>query len=84
MIRIIILAAIAAAAYYHQSGWATLALSITLLLIIGERQAKRRGLGGLQHFGNYYVGLLVLKLERLFKLTGYILLVTALYQIIKH
>lgn len=32
-------------------------------LIVGMRQFNRRGLGGLQHFSNYFVGLITLAIE---------------------
>lgn len=42
-------------------------LGIGLRLIIGMRQFNRRGLGGLQHFGNYFIGLFTLFVEWVLK-----------------
>ena len=36
-------------------------------LFIGMRQFNRRGLGGLQHFNNYFVGLITLSIEWVLK-----------------
>lgn len=40
---------------------------IIIWLIIAQRRFNRRGIGGLQHFDNYYKGLLTLLLEWLCK-----------------
>lgn len=40
-----------------------LAVGIGLKLFIGMRRFKRRGVGGLQHFTNYFIGLITLALE---------------------
>lgn len=40
-----------------------LAVGIGLKLVIGMRRFKRRGIGGLQHFPNYFIGLFTLALE---------------------
>lgn len=44
-----------------------LGLGIALRLIIGMRQFNRRGLGGLQHFHNYFIGLFTLFVEGVLK-----------------
>ncbi|OJW81762.1 MAG: hypothetical protein BGO69_14750 [Bacteroidetes bacterium 46-16] len=36
-------------------------------LIVGMRQFNRRGLGGLQHFSNYFIGLITLSIEWILK-----------------
>jgi hypothetical protein len=36
-------------------------------LFVGMRQFNRRGLGGLQHFNNYFVGLITLSIEWVLK-----------------
>lgn len=45
------------------SYWLILAIGIGLKLLIGMRRFKRRGAGGLQHFSNYFIGLITLGLE---------------------
>jgi len=47
---------------------------VVILLMISNRRFKRRGLGGLQHFKNYYVGFLTLFVEAVFSLLGYALI----------
>lgn len=64
------------------SYWLILGLGIILLLIIGNRRFKRRGLGGLQHFRNYYLGLLVLFLETIFSLVGFALIAWAVIMLL--
>lgn len=48
---------------------ATLLIAVGLLirLIIGYRRFNRRGVGGLQHFDNYWKAILITALEWLFK-----------------
>jgi len=42
-------------------------IGIGIRLFIGMRQFNRRGLGGLQHFNNYFVGLVTLSIEWVLK-----------------
>lgn len=43
------------------------AIGIVIRLWVGMRQFNRRGWGGLQHFRNYFIGVLTLFLEGLLK-----------------
>jgi len=38
-------------------------IAIVIRMVIGMRRFNRRGLGGLQHFNNYFTGLLTLFIE---------------------
>jgi len=38
-------------------------MAIIIRLLIGMRRFNRRGLGGLQHFENYFAGMLTLLIE---------------------
>lgn len=42
-------------------------VGLTIRLFVGMRQFNRRGLGGLQHFNNYFIGLITLAIEWLLK-----------------
>lgn len=42
-------------------------VGLAIRLLVGMRQFNRRGLGGLQHFNNYFVGLFTLFIEWIFK-----------------
>lgn len=42
-------------------------IGLAIRLVVGMRQFNRRGLGGLQHFNNYFAGLITLFVERLLK-----------------
>jgi hypothetical protein len=53
-------------------------LGIALRLFVGMRQFNRRGWGGLQHFSNYFVGLLTLFVEGVLRWIGMILIVWGL------
>lgn len=65
--------------YFH---WLMIGLGVMLLLVIGNRRFKRRGLGGLQHFRNYYWGLLILFLEAVFSLVGFALIAWGLLKLL--
>lgn len=43
-------------------------VGLAIRLFVGMRQFNRRGLGGLQHFNNYFVGLITLAIEWMLKL----------------
>lgn len=60
------------------SDWLPLLAGITILLVIGQRRFKRRGIGGLQHFPNYWMALFTLFLEWLFKWLGALLILLGL------
>ncbi len=47
-------------------------------LLVGMRQFNRRGLGGLQHFRNYFTGLITLLVEGVLKWTGLALMLWGL------
>lgn len=49
-------------------------IGIVLRLFVGMRQFNRRGWGGLQHFDNYFIGLLILFMETMLKWLGMILI----------
>ena len=55
-------------------------LGAGLRLIIGMRQFNRRGLGGLQHFGNYFVGLITLVVEWVLKWIAYSMIFWGIWQ----
>jgi len=42
-------------------------IGMSISLLVGMRQFDRRGLGGLQHFRNYFVGLITLFVEGVLK-----------------
>lgn len=48
-------------------------------LFIGMRQFNRRGLGGLQHFNNYFVGLITLAIEWALKWIAFALMLCGLW-----
>lgn len=83
MIRLLLISTLATVASVEKWNWLTVIAATALLFTIGERRAKRRGVGGLQNFGNYYVGWLTLKIETLLKVYGIILLLIGLYHLIK-
>ncbi len=47
---------------------ALLLIGIALRVFVSMRRFNRRGLGGLQHFRNYFVALITLFMERVFYL----------------
>lgn len=49
-----------------------------LRLLIGMRKFNRRGLGGLQHFSNYFIGLITLMVELMLNCIAYALMVWGL------
>jgi hypothetical protein len=42
-------------------------VGLAIRLFVGMRQFNRRGLGGLQHFSNYFIGLITLFIEWILK-----------------
>ena len=46
---------------------AMLFVGLAIRLFVDMRQFNRRGLGGLQHFNNYFVGLITLSIEWVLK-----------------
>lgn len=42
-------------------------IGLVIRLFVGMRQFNRRGVGGLQHFNNYFVGLITLAMEWILK-----------------
>lgn len=56
-------------------------MGIAFRLWVGMRRFNRRGIGGLQHFGNYFVGLATLFVEFLVRWTANILIVWGLYRL---
>ncbi len=57
-------------------------IGTALRLWIGMRRFNRRGIGGLQHFSNYFVGLAALFVEFLIWWTANILIVWGLYRLL--
>ncbi|WP_448672495.1 hypothetical protein [Sphingobacterium multivorum] len=57
-------------------------IAIGLRLWIGMRRFNRRGIGGLQHFSNYFVGLATLFVEFLIWWAANILIVWGLYRML--
>ncbi|NGF55541.1 hypothetical protein G5B00_03360 [Parapedobacter sp. SGR-10] len=54
-------------------------VGLAIRLIIGMRQFNRRGVGGLQHFNNYFVGLFTLIVEWVLKWGAAALMVWGLW-----
>jgi len=54
-------------------------IGLAIRLFVGMRQFNRRGLGGLQHFNNYFVGLITLFIERILKWLALALMLWGLY-----
>ncbi len=54
-------------------------IGLGIRLIVGMRQFNRRGLGGLQHFDNYFVGLITLSVEWVLKWVALVLMLWGLY-----
>ena len=57
-------------------------IGVALRLWVGMRRFNRRGIGGLQHFSNYFLGLATLFVEFLVWWTAHILIVWGLYRIL--
>jgi hypothetical protein len=54
-------------------------VGLAIRLFVGMRQFNRRGLGGLQHFDNYFMGLITLFLEWILKWTAFALMLWGLW-----
>ncbi|MBS1666478.1 hypothetical protein [Chitinophaga defluvii] len=54
-------------------------VGLAIKLFVGMRQFNRRGLGGLQHFDNYFVGLITLFIEWILKWTAFALMLWGLW-----
>lgn len=54
-------------------------IGLGIRLFIGMRQFNRRGLGGLQHFSNYFVGLITLAMEWVLKWAALALMLWGLW-----
>jgi hypothetical protein len=54
-------------------------IGLGIRLIVGMRQFNRRGLGGLQHFNNYFIGLITLSVEWLLKWAAFALMLWGLF-----
>ena len=54
-------------------------VGLAIRLFVGMRQFNRRGLGGLQHFNNYLVGLITLAIEWMLKWAALALLIWGLW-----
>lgn len=55
-------------------------VGLAIRLFVGMRQFNRRGLGGLQHFNNYFVGLITLAIEWVLKWAALALLIWGLWR----
>ncbi|MBN8789418.1 MAG: hypothetical protein DI535_30595 [Citrobacter freundii] len=53
-------------------------VGLAIKLFVGMRQFNRRGLGGLQHFDNYFVGLITLFIEWILKWAAFALMLWGL------
>ena len=54
-------------------------VGLAIRLFVGMRQFNRRGLGGLQHFNNYFVGLITLAIVWVLKWAALALLIWGLW-----
>jgi len=54
-------------------------IGLAIRLLVGMRQFNRRGLGGLQHFNNYFVGLITLSIEWVLKWVAFALMLWGLW-----
>ncbi|MCH5684081.1 hypothetical protein LWM68_07230 [Niabella sp. W65] len=54
-------------------------VGLAIRLFVGMRQFNRRGLGGLQHFNNYFVGLITLAMEWVLKWAALALMLWGLW-----
>lgn len=54
-------------------------VGLAIRLFVGMRQFNRRGLGGLQYFNNYFVGLITLAIEWILKWTALALMLWGLW-----
>ncbi|MBD3748625.1 MAG: hypothetical protein IE931_03935 [Sphingobacteriales bacterium] len=54
-------------------------VGLAIRLFVGMRQFNRMGLGGLQHFDNYFVGLITLFIEWILKWTAFALMLWGLW-----
>ncbi|MFT4152896.1 hypothetical protein [Parafilimonas sp.] len=63
----------------HGTSYPTLFfIGLVTRLLIGMRQFSRRGVGGLQHFNNYFTGLITLFFEWVLKWAATIMMVRGL------
>ncbi|MBS1631593.1 MAG: hypothetical protein JST10_03365 [Bacteroidetes bacterium] len=63
---------------HHASYPALFFIGLAVKLFIGMRRFNRRGVGGLQHFNNYFIGLITLFLEWILKWTSTIMMLWGL------
>ena len=63
---------------HHASYPALFFIGLAVRLLIGMRQFNRRGVGGLQHFNNYFVGLITLSVEWALKWVALIMMLWGL------
>lgn len=54
-------------------------VGLTIRLFVGMRQFNRRGLGGLQHFSNYFIGLITLFIEWILKWVALFMMLWSLW-----
>lgn len=52
-------------------------IGLSFRIFVGWRQFRRRGVGGLQQFNNYFVGILTLLVEQLLQQIGRLLMIIA-------
>jgi hypothetical protein len=53
-------------------------IGLGIRLLVGMRQFNHRGLGGLQHFHNYFIGLITLFVEGVLKWAALVLMLWGL------
>ena len=54
-------------------------VGLTIRLFVGMRRFNRRGLGGLQHFSNYLIGLITLFIEWILKWVALFMMLWSLW-----
>lgn len=59
-----------------------MAVAILVKLIIAARRFNRRGMGGLQHFQNFYAGLFTVIIEWCLSITAVVAIIWAILQLL--
>ena len=65
----------------NEAAW-ILAGAILVKLIIAARRFNRRGMGGLQHFSSFYVGLFTLFIEWCLSIAAVVAIIWAILQLL--
>ncbi|WP_367866984.1 hypothetical protein [Pedobacter sp. WC2423] len=64
-------------------GYLFIIIGILILFIIGMRRFNRRGLGGMQHYSNYFIAVISSILEWVLSKVAFILIVIGLFMAIQ-